>query len=1425
MSNWGGANRPITSNTLSSPTRGEGVDGDIQVRQTNLGAKLFAKIGGIWLDSPLAVNGRTKFGTSSSNYLSIDRDSIDIIKASKNVASFGATMRIGEDSTAKSALRVAADGTMTIGVKGGTPQFQVDADGDITYSGGLGEITSVIFGKLVVDTTTLVVNADAAPDKVGIGIAVPTELLHLYGGTSQTTLLVSTTAEDAILKLTVVSHEDWIMGIDNSDNGKLQFCNSSVPGTNVVMTLDPDSNAVGIGTTSPTAGLHIDGGSAHHVPSTSDEALVPALRVEQNGVDSVIDFGTTSSGVNRAYIHARSDRGTYDGSGFPLTLNELGGNVGIGTAAPTAKLHVNEETNLGTSVGDTQEFIKCEGDTDHADRLITQLIRLGTDSSGNDWTTAQWRIQRYIDTTWSSWIGFSAEEGSGTANHAIMFGIGNDSSESENVDEIMRIQGDGTVGIGTNDPNAKLEVNAGSATAIASFISSHATLDEIYIGEDKATNKNLVVGFNKTNDYGFLHIYGDSAGTGLVIADGSNIGIGVNDPDTKLEVLAGTTNQLKLSYDGTDNCTFGVDTAGDLTITPSGSNIIFGGWSSGDGIESSNFSSQADGWAIFHGTQGGNADFRHIFADELHVKNFIADIYSALAGGLIITKSRARVSREFQPPSTSGTATLYVEDHEGQENANVFVANDYVLVRIIDTSGGGLVVEDVYGQVTSPSDLSGGEQSWTFTTTTTGYTTSTSKTIGIGSVVLDYGVAGENNGIWEATVLDELSPYSQCKIWDGSITDGEPSGFSVATRVGNLDGISGIGAEYGLWAGYSSTNYIKAGSEGVFLRSDADTYINLDATGGPSNNTPAIEFFDTNKKMSIYGGHIVMYADNGSTIVSAWDDQVLQFGADLSTAADVDAINISSNGVKIYGSANTNFVNIDSAAVTIQSSAADKCVIDNTGMTVTSNSVTRLTALDTGVICYGDDANTYAQMTSAGMTIFNDGTVADPGTGVSHFGTTMRIGAVADDTSRLEIDNSGNLTIKNRQSTTDTTLITLSADGTATISGDVTIGGTSLTTTADNVFIGDTSTGTEMTTHANSVENIAIGTSAMENAEYGRWNVFLGFESGQNFGDDCASDAIVYGNVAIGYRSYKCVSSSNVLGSYNTAIGFQAMEDATGGSGSTCIGYRAGEGLTAGYNTLIGYNAGYNSGSGNITSGTNNICISAGDGNSNSAAMTNAADDDFAISIGAYCKAGDEGIAIGKTSLASGLTSIAIGREAEATGEQALAIGYNVTATEDYAIALGGNFENDDNLSVEIGYGIKTSNLDCSAGSASFTATSDERMKKNIVDSDLGLDFINALKPRKFLWVNDHDLPDEIRPKKLPPRREDSTVDVTGFIAQEVKAVIDSQNTTFSGWRDRKNSLQSLAYSDFVVPLTKAIQELSAKVDTMQEEINTLKQG
>jgi len=57
---WGKAKRPVTSNMnrLGSPNKQEGADGDIQLRSSSIGAKLWAKIGGEWLGNILYNTGR-----------------------------------------------------------------------------------------------------------------------------------------------------------------------------------------------------------------------------------------------------------------------------------------------------------------------------------------------------------------------------------------------------------------------------------------------------------------------------------------------------------------------------------------------------------------------------------------------------------------------------------------------------------------------------------------------------------------------------------------------------------------------------------------------------------------------------------------------------------------------------------------------------------------------------------------------------------------------------------------------------------------------------------------------------------------------------------------------------------------------------------------------------------------------------------------------------------------------------------------------------------------------------------------------------------------------------------------------------------------------------------------------------------------------
>ena len=130
-------------------------------------------------------------------------------------------------------------------------------------------------------------------------------------------------------------------------------------------------------------------------------------------------------------------------------------------------------------------------------------------------------------------------------------------------------------------------------------------------------------------------------------------------------------------------------------------------------------------------------------------------------------------------------------------------------------------------------------------------------------------------------------------------------------------------------------------------------------------------------------------------------------------------------------------------------------------------------------------------------------------------------------------------------------------------------------------------------------------------------------------------------------------------------------------------------------------------------------------------------------------------------------------------------------------------------------------------------STSDQRLKNSISDSDLGLSFVNALKPRKFKMNVGNKVISGVDSSLnyMPTYTTHSGVRFHyGLIAQEVKQTLTDQSIdSFAGWclasTGDSNSDQLLRYEEFIAPMIKAIQELSAKVTTLEQEVETLKSG
>ena len=154
--------------------------------------------------------------------------------------------------------------------------------------------------------------------------------------------------------------------------------------------------------------------------------------------------------------------------------------------------------------------------------------------------------------------------------------------------------------------------------------------------------------------------------------------------------------------------------------------------------------------------------------------------------------------------------------------------------------------------------------------------------------------------------------------------------------------------------------------------------------------------------------------------------------------------------------------------------------------------------------------------------------------------------------------------------------------------------------------------------------------------------------------------------------------------------------------------------------------------------------------------------------------------------------------------------------------------------------------------------TSDFRLKKDIVDSQLGLNFINLLRPISYKWKktdvkevfeettevvekrgdNKIEIPvsvpkvigiDENGKSIIETTSREGARDHYGFVAQEVKQALDEIGTgdLFAGWvlddHTDPESRQNLRYTEFISPMVKAIQELSDMVESLQQEVNTLK--
>jgi trimeric autotransporter adhesin len=224
-----------------------------------------------------------------------------------------------------------------------------------------------------------------------------------------------------------------------------------------------------------------------------------------------------------------------------------------------------------------------------------------------------------------------------------------------------------------------------------------------------------------------------------------------------------------------------------------------------------------------------------------------------------------------------------------------------------------------------------------------------------------------------------------------------------------------------------------------------------------------------------------------------------------------------------------------------------------------------------------------------------------------------------------------------------------------------------------------------------------------------------------------------------------------------------AMNANTTGSFNVAIGTGAlKSNTTADYNTAVGYQAGY------LVTGGANLCIGASSG----AVLTTGVNNIYLANTSASSAGASQEIVLGATAASS-----VVGKGSN-TG---------------FIYPGGGGVYQGNN-------------------SSSWSTTSDQRLKKNIVDNTEGLDKINAIQVRNF----EYRTADEVTELPAHCVIEKTGVQL-GVIAQELQQVCPDCV------KEESTGVLSVDSDNIFWHMVNAIKELKSELDTVKAELATLK--
>jgi hypothetical protein len=356
-------------------------------------------------------------------------------------ASFGSGIRVGPDSTSKSALRIESDGALSIGKKGATPHFSVTSAGVATYTGNF---TGATWNGVDIDTDQIAADAieasqiaDDAVVTAAIADNAVTNALIATDAVNADSIVANCITASEIVSGTITSTQIASATIVTGD-----IASGTITGGNIAGTTITASNIAG--TTITAAQIAGNTITASQIAS----GTITATEIDTASITAdILDVGTVvvgEVGASKSNVQITSGAIKLRNNETAKIELDTSGNITlfgkILTGLDNGSHNNNASVVIGTNQAGTQGLYNV---------LIGPYAGSTVDSDGVGNTCVGYNSGDSISTgTYNICVGGAAGDTISSGNHNLIIGFGADVSSVSAENQVAI--GKGATGVADN---------------------------------------------------------------------------------------------------------------------------------------------------------------------------------------------------------------------------------------------------------------------------------------------------------------------------------------------------------------------------------------------------------------------------------------------------------------------------------------------------------------------------------------------------------------------------------------------------------------------------------------------------------------------------------------------------------------------------------------------------------------------------------------------------------------------------------------------------------------------------------------------------------------------------------------------------------------------------------------------------------------